>query len=380
MKKSLNDIVKHFLIHHRGIRDVYFRFRISRPSERYAKFCRGFAWFRSFLPQGRSISEAFARFPEQVRLAEQSMTRRGLIRDIIFCRMFYHIKTMRYFIFEFRNRTPAEREEYIGVRECRVIEELMNDPSETVILKNKFRTYRHFQEFYKREIIRAGSEADADRLKEFCGKHGRVILKPLAEKQGIGIRLFDAAGENAEEVLRYAREIMPCVAEECIEQAGIMKEIHPQSVNTVRALTCLVQGEVHLLYALLRVGQGDAVVDNLNAGGLGAAIDTETGEIVTDAFSEDCYSRAAHPDTGIVFKGTRIPEWDALIRMIGEMHRKLPKVGIIGWDLAYSERGWCMVEGNNLPSFIGVQMCTKRGFRSRVKPVLEKAIPKYYSG
>lgn len=369
--------IKRFLIQRRFLCDMYYKTRIRRPSGRYEKYCRWYAEKRSALPSP-GISKAFSRYADQAKNTGRFGSERELKTDMLFCRMYYRIRYEQYFIFSFQTRDSSERERYISVRECGFIEELMNNPADGAILDDKFRAYNLFREHYKRGFIVVGGKNDYDRFRDFCSGHARLIIKPLRDKQGHGVRLFDAGDADPVEMFRYALQIAPCAVEECIEQIGIMRDIHPRSVNTVRALTCLTQGEVRILYALIRVGKGNSVVDNLNAGGIGASIDTRSGVIATEGFSEDCRTVPTHPDSGIAFRGMEIPEWDQLVQMIGEMHRKLPTVRIIGWDLAYSTRGWCMVEGNSKPSFVGIQMCTGTGFRPKIERILEKEIPRYY--
>ena len=54
--------------------------------------------------------------------------------------------------------------------------------------------------------------------------------------------------------------------------------------------------------------------------------------------------------------GTRLPEWDKLQALSTELALKTEKINMIGWDFAYAQDGWVMVEGNDSPHIIAQQM------------------------
>ena len=47
----------------------------------------------------------------------------------------------------------------------------------------------------------------------------------------------------------------------------------------------------------------------------------------------------AHPDTGFVFKGHNIANFDAVLNAALKMHKMIPQVGLVYWDFTINESG-----------------------------------------
>ena len=102
-------------------------------------------------------------------------------------------------------------------------------------------------------------------------------------------------------------------------------------------------------------------------------IDKETGLLCTDGADKRGRRYPAHPDTGVVFKGHPIPDWDEAVAMVKEAAMQVPGNHYCGWDLALFEgRGWCMVEANCNAQMSGMQFVPRIGR----KPELEALIAK----
>ena len=82
-----------------------------------------------------------------------------------------------------------------------------------------------------------------------------------------------------------------------------------------------------------------------------AGINVDTGIVETKGITEDDEIYENHPDTGIRIPGFRIPDWDGLKKMAAEVANAFPTINIIGWDFAWSTKGWCIIEGNEKPEF-----------------------------
>jgi hypothetical protein len=151
------------------------------------------------------------------------------------------------------------------------------------------------------------------------------------------------------------------VVEELIVQDARMAALHPQSINTLRMSTIRRNGKVELFHPFMRVGCGDAVVDNGGSGGLLMPIDIPSGKILCAA-NELGKSFENHPDTGIRLIGFTIPRWDEAQALINEIMTLFPQDGYISWDLALTGSGWLVVEGNSHGQFAG-QYPLPRGIR-----------------
>lgn len=54
-----------------------------------------------------------------------------------------------------------------------------------------------------------------------------------------------------------------------------------------------------------------------------------------------------HPDTGIQIVGYNLPKWNEAVSMIYDMAMNIKGTTLASWDIAYSDRGWVMIEAND---------------------------------
>jgi hypothetical protein len=101
-------------------------------------------------------------------------------------------------------------------------------------------------------------------------------------------------------------------------------------------------------------------------GGLFALIDTETGRLhqayskgKDTLFDENRQRRVykSHPLTNAPIEGIVIPNWQSLCDNMTALHQKLSFIGakFIAWDIALTNHGFCIIEGNASCSFDLVQ-------------------------
>lgn len=236
----------------------------------------------------------------------------------------------------------------------------VNPPEMREVTKDKYRAYELFKEYYKREVIKLTGDVrnDEKTFLDFSRRNGKLIIKPMEASKGTGIRIIDAEALSDKELLdvlgQYNGE---GVAEALIVQSDVVGAFHPKSVNTLRINTVRYDDEVEVKWPCFRVGRGDTEVDNAGAGGIFAAIDEKTG-VTLKAADEYGNRYTHHPDTNLSLIGFQIPEWDGACEMVRCMAQKLPGNRFIAWDLAYTDNGWVMVEGNALPLIIWqIAMC-----------------------
>lgn len=274
-----------------------------------------------------------------------------LIADAVFCHFAYGFSADEYFAFQLADKTIQERKQYISDQYRTKLAIYLNDYFPMEIFLDKYKTYQYYQDAYKRDVICVFSEKDWDSFSAFYDNHSSFIKKRVDLARGNSVELIskDPTAEKKKELFQSIISSGKCVLEEVIDQAEPLAVFHPASVNTVRMITIWKDGKLDIPYCILRTGRGSAVIDNASAGGISAAIDPKTGVISTDGMDERNHIYAKHPDSDVVFKGYAIPEWDTLLDYIKEIVARYPGVVYVGWDLAYSKRGWCLVEGNHAP-------------------------------
>lgn len=301
--------------------------------------------------------------------------------DMIYCLLRYGSYYDEYFLFDFEGKDNAYRSSFITESVRMSYYPRMNQPKNTGMLENKFSTYRKFQDYFKREMlqIRSTYKITDERLSEFeafVTRHPSFVVKPIYASYGNGFRIVIISEyESPADAYRVLHK-RGVVVEELIVQDPEMGILHPQSVNTLRIPTVISrdeQGEeqVYLYNPTLRVGKNGSVIDNTSSGGICALIDKETGLLYTDGADKRGNYYERHPDTGVAFKGFRIPQWEEAVALVKEAALQVPGNHYTGWDLALSEgRGWCMVEANCHAQMSGMQFVPRVGR----KPELENLI------
>lgn len=183
---------------------------------------------------------------------------------------------------------------------------------------------------------------------DLCRQEGRVIIKPARGSYGgRGIQFWSQ--EEGEEKLRAYLEAWPSLTvQEVIRQHSFFANIHPQSLNTLRLVSLIVDNRPVLLSAIMRMGQGGSRLDNSSAGGLIAALDQE-GRLKDRAVQSDQSVLTGHPG-GFVFKGARVPSFD---RVREDMYAQCMRVScfrMVFWDYAIDEAGDPVLIEANIPA------------------------------
>ena len=135
------------------------------------------------------------------------------------------------------------------------------------------------------------------------------------------------------------------LVQEFIKQSAFMNELNESSVNTLRITTyhtgdrCFVDDST-----VIRYGKPGAVTDNIerpDGGGYYSAVDRE-GRIGPLAF--DFMEKSCHPSP---FAGRIIPGAHEAEELAVRLHRHLPELFSVGWDIALGEDGPVVIEGND---------------------------------
>jgi len=198
---------------------------------------------------------------------------------------------------------------------------------------------------------------DAAGLFAAARTHGGLVLKPRSAFGGKGV--FILAPEDGQ--FRLNREsVQPAGLEERIRgldtyivtpkvrQAQYAAALFAKTANTIRLVTMVepVDGDVIIAEAVHRIGaESSFPVDNYGPGGLYSFIDIESGRL-SSAVRNDGRRYAKHPDSGAPIEGVVIPRWHELLDSVKRLARALDFVPYIGWDLARTDNGFFVIEGN----------------------------------
>ena len=314
----------------------------------------------------KKIEKAIDTFDDQGNRKE---LRKKIWADVVA----YLIDPEEYFLYGFKDLTDEQKHLFVGNREKELVVGLLNhlesNHNSWKFFMDKWQTYNRFSKYYHREAIHITALSDRKNFIEFIEKQGKAIVKTSDSSQGRGVFVVDRR-DNLNSVFDSIKKVIvsgkSAIVEELITQSPLMSQFNNSSVNTVRIATFLSGGEPIVLFTFMRTGRKGAVVDNGGAGGLIIGIDPVTGKCVTEGCDEAGHRYVAHPDSGMVYLGFQIPEWGKALELAKKLALIVPEQKYVGWDLAFTEDGWVMIEGNSWSQFVGPQISQRKGIREIV--------------
>lgn len=278
----------------------------------------------------------------------------------------YKIPSKFFFDYKFYSKTFHERRKYLSNSDGKKLE-AMNDKN-TEILLSKYKFDENFREYLGRDFLYVPNSTFED-FEDFCRKHPTFMKKTNWACEGLGIEKYTIKENEDLKVLYKSCADEYILLEEVLKQHHKMSEINPSSVNTIRVTTLYHNDKVNVIATALRIGVG-GVTDNLHGGGLCASVDTETG--IIKSFGCDAHGNEyiKHPVTGAIIPGFQIPNWDKVISLSVEAAQRIPQFKWVGWDVAVTESGAVLIEGNTNQGIDLIQIGNK-GLKPDIKKILE---------
>ena len=244
---------------------------------------------------------------------------------------------------------------------------ILTSYSDAPIFDNKEEMYKIYNKFLKRQWMVLNENNYNDFL-DFFKQNKVIIVKPIDGEGGKGIEKYEYINDEESKIvyssLLFKKQLL---VEQCIKQHPDMNKLYNKSVNTLRMFTFYKDGQAYFLQAILKVGNG-GVVDNFSSGGMYTYVDDE-GTVYAEAIDQMDNKYYKHPISNETIVGFKVPMFKEAVSMVKEAAKVVPEMGYIGWDVAISEDGPVLVEGNCYPGVF------------QVKPSLvekkEGIIPKY---
>lgn len=291
-----------------------------------------------------------------------------LLIDFIYCYFRYKCLPRQYIIGRFYEKRNFERKKILTYKNfCKLIEK-HNNSKEIYKLKCKNEFNKIFDDFIKRDWLLC-EENNQLKVEEFINKHNVIILKPLNQSMGNGIKKINIS--EISDIKKFITELCShkVLIEECIVQHPDM-QFNNKSVNTIRVNTLSNIHGTTIINCVLRAGVGDCFVDNYHSGGVIYPIDLELGIIYDTGLGKDNRKHFIHPKSDIVMLGKRIPNWDILKATVKDAAIKVKDIKIIGWDIAITPTGVEIIEGNNYPDYELFEFIGEGKTYSKIKKVL----------
>ena len=309
----------------------YFENEVWRISEKHDSY---FEHFHKYIHRWKYVYHRF-----NPGKHSQIYYRLDYILSKIFCP---GLDAMDYFRYEFYNYSLDKKRTFITEGGIAVMDKKFNGGKNQKkyreILSNKSSFNRFFSEYINRSWISSDNLLFRDFF-DFLMKNKHVIVKPIDGVGGEGIfKKIIQSEKEIKELYDYIKG-KKVIIEEVISQCTELKDLNPSSVNTIRVYSVEKENRIFITGALLRIGNGKGITDNYSSGGLAAAIDVETGIIISPAVSQNNDNVYVHPYTNKVIIGLQIPKWCEVLECVKQAHSKMPQLRYIGWDVVICEDG-----------------------------------------
>ena len=293
-----------------------------------------------------------------------------LWKDILISVLKYNISLLDYFYFRFFELTKTQRREYAGTGYMYEYQLVMNPKAYRNILEDKILFNTQYAQFIKHKFWKKSEVlVNNEKIEEILSTQQKIILKSSNGQCGEGIQLIDISGMSQTKLIELLNATGNDLIEEYIEQHDDLMKLSPSGLNTVRIFTQLSkENEVKFLGARLRI-TNDSFVDNLAAGNIAAAIDLDTGKVYGSGVYSDITKEDVekHPITEVSIIGFQIPYWKETIEMVTKAALLHPENRSIGWDVAVTNNGPELLEGNHNWCKLLWQLPVKKGLKKELE-------------
>ena len=279
----------------------------------------------------------------------------GLVLDTGNCVFRYGFGLTDYLNYKLYNKNSKERKQYVSTKTENKFYETVSPSAYKKRYTIKPDFLADFKDFTKRDFI-VPKEDNYNEFLEFLDKHEVFMSKPYDGLGGADVKKeYSKDIENKEEYFNNAIKNR-IFLEELVKQHPDMNKLCEKSVNTMRIMTFNDHGKSRIIWMGLRVGNGINSIDNFHAKGMAVNNDINTGKLVGNAIDKDLNEYEEHPFTHVKFDGFQIPCFEEAKKMVLEASLRSDKILVVGWDVAISDRGPVIIEGNRRPGFDIVQV------------------------
>ena len=225
----------------------------------------------------------------------------------------------------------------------------MNPREVRYLLNDKAILYKRCEKYLGRDCIDLRECSEEEKL-EYIKKHKKFVGKQNFSERAKKFSLYDTEKQTPEEILKEIENNNQTLLEGYIVQHKEMALIYPHSVNTLRIHTASNGQEVEcFIKPKLRMGSNMSVVDANAENGSYRAVLNEDGSVCMAAFMDEMNNvkkADKHHDTNVNFAEVKVPYVKEAIEMVKEAALCFPELPYIGWDVAITQDGPVIVEGN----------------------------------
>ena len=244
--------------------------------------------------------------------------------------------------------------------------------------------FHHFCRNHDLSSVNTVCAVDPSGVEWLDGRNGRLppcdlFAKPKQLRGGRGASIWEwrdglyvetASGTplRDEELLEHLSKVEGTggyLLQERLVNHSNLADLNGGVLSTARVVVCFdEEWQAEVVHAYMRMScREGAVVDNVHAGGVAAAVDLKSGRLgrATDLGGPGQFGWVdRHPVTGEPIEGFQVPNWDGICDLARRAHARLDEFCVAGWDIAILDGEPCLVEGNAAPCVDSTQRMLER--------------------
>ena len=199
-----------------------------------------------------------------------------------------------------------------------------------------------------------------------------LMIKPLDGFCGWGIfhlkskggKLFVKGKEITIEALRDMVKKGNYLIQQFVpNQHEDMIRLYPNAINTLRITIAREDNQLRVMGRMCMLGAHGTDCSNWHFGGVSVNL-KEDGTLDKYGYCKIDKKVIAHPDTGTVFEGYKIPYFDEAVALAKRATECFYGISSIGWDVVITTDGPILLEGNDDWGVVAHQMVEDRGWRA----------------
>lgn len=209
----------------------------------------------------------------------------------------------------------------------------------------------------ERLFVKGSGNVYEKTIDDLLGYDLDVMCKPVFGQQGIGILHLETRqggglkinGENSsvEKLKNLIDKDVYLIQHYLVGQHPLMSLLYPNSINTLRVTTVRTKnGEIDVLGCMCLIGARGSFVSNWHYGGVIINVNKE-GYLNKYGFSLYEKRIMAHPETGVVFETFKVPYFKESVELAKKCMTMFYGFHAVGWDIAITENGPVVIEGND---------------------------------
>lgn len=183
---------------------------------------------------------------------------------------------------------------------------------------------------------------DIEKAETLLSMRPEVIVKPSQETGGgRNIKIYNTKADVGELRKRLLdQNDRHFIVQDIVKQHFELAKMHPQSLNTVRVYTLLLEDGVHILPVAMRMGANDSRIDNVSAkSGIIVGV-KENGDLMEFAYFDMFSSKTTdrHPQ-GMPLREIKVPFFDRMIETAKRTAQYTGNFRMLGLDFSVDEDG-----------------------------------------